>query len=53
MSLYEPVFNEGQDTLYVIDQDKRMSRTARTTGSHHLALVDAYKKLGRQGTAEL
>ena len=36
VSLYEPVFNEGQDTLYVIDQLSWVT---------HLALNDAYRKL--------
>ena len=44
VSLYEPVFNEGQDTLYVIDQLKD-SKDGEDSWVTHLALNDAYRKL--------
>lgn len=44
ISLYEPVFNEGQDTLYVIDQLKD-SKDGEDSWVTHLALNDAYRKL--------
>ena len=48
VSLYEPVFNEGQDTLYVIDQIKDV-KDGEDNWVTHLALDDAYKKLeGRE-----
>lgn len=48
VSLYEPVFNEGQDTLYVIDQIKDV-RDGEDNWVTHLALDEAYKKLeGRE-----
>ncbi|MGN0316633.1 MAG: RNA polymerase sporulation sigma factor SigG [Lachnospira sp.] len=44
VSLYEPVYNDGGDTLYVIDQvkDKKNREENWVT---HLALVDAMQKL--------
>ncbi len=44
VSLYEPVFNEGQDTLYVIDQIKD-AKNKEDNWVTHLALDDAYQKL--------
>lgn len=44
VSLYEPVFNEGQDTLYVIDQIKDTT-SGEDNWVTHLVLNDAYKKL--------
>ena len=44
MSLYEPVFTDGGDTLYVMDQisDKK---NKEETWVEHLSLSDAMKKL--------
>ena len=44
MSLYEPVYNEGGDTLYVMDQisDKK---NREENWVEHLSLTDAMKKL--------
>lgn len=44
VSLYEPVFNEGGDTLYVIDQIKD-GKDGEDNWVTHLALDAAYKKL--------
>ena len=44
ISLYEPVFNEGQDTLYVIDQIKDV-KGGEDNWVTQLALNDAYKRL--------
>lgn len=44
VSLYEPVFNEGGDTLYVIDQVKD-KKTTEDTWVTHIALCDALDKL--------
>ena len=44
MSLYEPIYNEGGDTLYVMDQisDKK---NREENWVEHLSLTDAMKKL--------
>ncbi len=44
MSLYEPIYNEGGDTLYVMDQisDKK---NREENWVEHLSLSDAMKKL--------
>ncbi len=44
VSLYEPVYNEGGDTLYIMDQisDKK---DKETSWIEHLSLKDAMKKL--------
>ena len=47
VSLYEPVFSEGGDTLYIMDQvsDKK-NREERWV--EHLALYDAFKHLDKR-----
>ena len=47
VSLYEPVFSEGGDTLYIMDQvsDKK-NREERWV--EHLALYDAFKRLDKR-----
>ena len=47
VSLYEPVYNEGGDTLYVMDQisDKK---NKEETWVEHLSLSDAMKKLNNR-----
>ena len=48
VSLYEPVFNEGGDTLYVIDQIKDKA-DGEENWVTHLALDSAFAKLsGRE-----
>jgi len=44
VSLYEPVFNDGKDTLYVIDQIKDKKNTEETWSSH-IAIKDALRRL--------
>ena len=45
MSLYEPVFTDGGDTLYVMDQisDKK---NKEETWLEHISLTEALEKLG-------
>lgn len=47
MSLYEPIYNEGGDTLYVMDQisDKK---NKEENWIEHLSLTDAMKKLNER-----
>ncbi len=47
MSLYEPVYSDGGDALYVMDQisDKKNNEDTWTT---HLSLSEAIKKLGER-----
>ena len=47
MSLYEPIFTDGGDTLYVMDQisDKK---NKEETWVEHLSLSDAMKKLNNR-----
>lgn len=44
MSLYEPVYTDGGDTLYVMDQIKD-KKNKEETWVEHLSLTDAMKKL--------
>lgn len=44
MSLYEPVYTDGGDTLYVMDQIKD-KKNKEETWVEHLSLTDALKKL--------
>ena len=47
MSLYEPIFTEGGDTLYVMDQisDKK---NKEENWVEHLSLSEAMKRLGER-----
>lgn len=44
VSLYEPVYNDGKDTLYVIDQIKDKKNTEERWSSH-IAIKEAIKRL--------
>ncbi|MFQ8703185.1 MAG: sigma-70 family RNA polymerase sigma factor, partial [Eisenbergiella sp.] len=47
MSLYEPVYTDGTDTLYVMDQI-RDKKNREENWIEHLSLSDAMKKLGNR-----
>lgn len=47
VSLYEPVFNDGKDTLYVIDQIKDKKNTEEQWSSH-IAIKDALERLSER-----